>query len=702
MRQKISLYIADKPVDLDEQSFILFNYTMDDLSNPTIVRNSFSKQITLKGTPANNQIFGHIAKSDRTTQYGGKGSGVDYSASRKTPFAIYNEMNEMIESGYVKVDEVVSKKGRTEYKITLYGGLGSFFYGLASNDDGSKKTLADIDYFGIDGSRVKSFNVMPEVLYTIKDAWSYLDGDPPYYKIWNIINFAPAYNGFPDKFDAKKAIYYSRDKSGFMNLETQKVIDGVTYGIKSGARTRLMTFENSHSEWEIRDLRWYLQRPVMSVPALMKAICDKQNNGGYEVVLDASFFNNDNPYYAKAWITLPMISEEYRNSSDCLNDVLRSSASPMDILLSYAKIFGLCFLYDSGEKKVTIMQRKAFYKSTEVIDLAARIDISSDVEITPLLTDSRYYQLGDSAIGQYAEEYKKSYQRDYGIQRINTGFEFNDETKIVTKDLTIKDAAEVMEYSRMFATKKGRYGAMEGELFLLPAYEKVSVELWGFPSAGEEEQSQEIALTANANNLNYDNPAYEFGDWLPKVQLHKDNKPEDGAFVMLFFDGVKPTTPSVEKSKKYWLTNDHPDMVLLNQGNPCWNLIGDDVGMYSYPIEDLPSFRRCLVDTSGTIQQTWEWGEPLARGVPGIAGDASIYKTWWKNYLTDLYDDDTKVMKCKVDLSGLFVSQGLLRNFYWYDNSLWRLNKISNHSFTTKDLTECEFIKVQDINNYIG
>ena len=51
MRRKISLYIGEQLVDLDDQSFILFNYQMDDLSNPTIVKNSFSQQITLKGTP---------------------------------------------------------------------------------------------------------------------------------------------------------------------------------------------------------------------------------------------------------------------------------------------------------------------------------------------------------------------------------------------------------------------------------------------------------------------------------------------------------------------------------------------------------------------------------------------------------------------------------------------------------------------------
>ena len=45
MRRKISLYIADQLVDLDDQSFILFNYTMEDMTNPAIVRNSFSQSI---------------------------------------------------------------------------------------------------------------------------------------------------------------------------------------------------------------------------------------------------------------------------------------------------------------------------------------------------------------------------------------------------------------------------------------------------------------------------------------------------------------------------------------------------------------------------------------------------------------------------------------------------------------------------------
>ena len=137
-------------MDLDEQSFILFNYTMEEMSNPTIVRNSFSQSVTLKGTARNNQVFGSIYRADRQTQYADSFTGVHFDPARKTPFVIYNEMNEIIESGYVKVDSVDKVSGGYEYKVTLYGGLGSFFYQLMYKEDGVKKTLADfrsIPYF---------------------------------------------------------------------------------------------------------------------------------------------------------------------------------------------------------------------------------------------------------------------------------------------------------------------------------------------------------------------------------------------------------------------------------------------------------------------------------------------------------------------------------------------------------------------------
>lgn len=105
MRRNILLYIADQLVDIDSQELVLFNYTMEDLSNPTIVKNSYTQQITLKGTPRNNKLFGDAFRLDRVTAYDGD-TGASFNANRKNGFVIYNEMNEVLESGYCKLDEV--------------------------------------------------------------------------------------------------------------------------------------------------------------------------------------------------------------------------------------------------------------------------------------------------------------------------------------------------------------------------------------------------------------------------------------------------------------------------------------------------------------------------------------------------------------------------------------------------------------------
>ena len=104
------------------------------------------------------------------------------------------------------------------------------------------------------------------------------------------------------------------------------------------------------------------------------------------------------------------------------------------------------------------------------------------------------------------------------------------------------------------------------------------------------------------------------------------------------------------------------------------------------------------------MQQSLDFGVPRQLDIPGIVYDpeTTIYHSAWKAYLSDRYDVNTKVMTCRVDFSGIRVSQDLLRKFYWFENSLWVLNKITNYSLTTFDPVECEFVQVQDKDNYLN
>ena len=68
MNKNIKLYINGIEADLTEDISLPITYVQEDLTNPTIVKNSFSKTVTLPGTKTNNSIFGQFYKLDRFSE----------------------------------------------------------------------------------------------------------------------------------------------------------------------------------------------------------------------------------------------------------------------------------------------------------------------------------------------------------------------------------------------------------------------------------------------------------------------------------------------------------------------------------------------------------------------------------------------------------------------------------------------------------
>lgn len=867
MRRKVSLYIDDQLVDLDDQSFILFNYTMEDMTNPAIVRNSFSQSITLKGTPNNNKIFGGIWRSDRETTGGGT-SGAYFDPTRKTTFTIYNELNEILESGYCKLDGIARKKSQVEYKVSLYGGLGSFFYALSYDSDGNKRTLADLKFTGQNAPETElDFSITKD---SVLGAWKRLKGDASQSALWDIINFAPAYNGLPSgTFDAGKAIIHAGN-AGLSVPNGYTTSDGYV----------LASLPQEYTEWETKDLRAYLQRPVIKVSKIIEAICQSYNNGGYVVELDNDFFSAINPYYTDTYITMPVIntlkiykekktekiipyadgrmiyipnggdmasmynirvavapkaelpepdlgnsylswdyegeyqwnyigykvsiydrdgvllqqehqyvsSRKFRISetkeitetgffdthgmwqgnylhfdlnvqgaysmtiereigglSDAGNIIetdkvwydpnvqdgngsilvngyslsykaddtdvtyiasevartgavigkktlLSSDKTPADYLLSFCKMFGLVFKYDKGLKKVSIMLRNRFYQDN-IIDLTDRVDMGEDIQISPFVFDSKWYNWGlKYEKGEYASYYSNLYDRDFGLQRVNTGYGFNAESKDVMESLSYRGAVEVLEKSKCYVD------IMQGDkyipsVFLNPGGTYVL-------KKGSESEEFNLPVPLSYATRKWLNKEYITADLFSKIQFHdSDNKSYEERDTLLFFSGIKRLDGI---SNRYAVTDDNLRMMSLNDNTPCW-LLDYQLVDPSCRVDSLPMFSRYKWD-GNRIVKSLDFGTPTEVDIPDVEfkDDSSIYSQFWSKYIRDRYDNDSKVMTCKVNLSGMQVDESLFQSFYFYDGALWALNKIINHSLTTWDDTECEFVKVQDKSNYLN
>lgn len=295
----LSLYISDQKIDLPEKFSILFNHTLEERTNPTVVKNSFSKTLELPGTDNNNKVFGTFFRNDRYQLYGATDWGAYYDPSKRVPFAIYQN-GDLIQDGYCKLDRVKRTNEQVLYYVSLFGGLGEFFYNLTYRQDGVEKKLSDLD-FGID----LGFTINKD---TVKSAWDALDSSND--SKWQVINFAPAYNGIPEDFDAKSVLINTAGSSIF---RTSKTDNNTQYTTRNGYMAGEL--DKSYDEWQIRDLRSYLQRPVIRVKSLLQACFDPRNNkgdtnSGYTVDLDTDFFNPTNPYWEDAWISLPMLNTD--------------------------------------------------------------------------------------------------------------------------------------------------------------------------------------------------------------------------------------------------------------------------------------------------------------------------------------------------------------------------------------------------------
>ena len=297
--KKVELFIGGKAVDLSQDPEVFFNTSVDDLTNPTIVKNSYSATLVIEGTPNNNKLFGHFWNLERIQNGPNTNITTGFNASQKTPFTIYIN-GEIYESGYVKLESVKKTGEKIEYSITLFGGLGEFIYCLSYDEGGEQLKLSDLTYMENGDGDEFDFTINRQA---IEDAWlNYGVVASPSHK-WHYINFAPCYNGIPDDFSADKCLINFNNAA----IWSSTTVDGITYTPSNGYG--LGTLPEKMGEWSTRDLRSYLQRPIFRMKEVINACATYAQRYGYTVDLDSFFFNGDNPYWENTWFTLPMLNE---------------------------------------------------------------------------------------------------------------------------------------------------------------------------------------------------------------------------------------------------------------------------------------------------------------------------------------------------------------------------------------------------------
>ena len=319
------LFIENKEIELDESVQFAITKQFEDLSNPTNIINDWSKTVSIPFTANNNAIFGHIYNPDRLIVVGTSDTltGIYFDPLKKLNMRLQYGDNVLM-TGYAKMNEIKQSKGKGTYEITLFGQLGKVLQEMSKITFDT--TTNDTKYL-IDGSKYLEEYINKELVYNswnstgqsqfkLQEKWYYVINPQTgesvkkpnlAYKVTDIIGFAPN-NAFDNGFDYKT---YQTKSSKFETFTS--ALENTSFEEMTNVSPSSV-IPNGLLPREIGEYRSYLQIPFIYWNKFFQMFNKKVTEiTGYNIQLDDSWFNSSNPYYGNL---VMMAARPYDNQSD--------------------------------------------------------------------------------------------------------------------------------------------------------------------------------------------------------------------------------------------------------------------------------------------------------------------------------------------------------------------------------------------------
>lgn len=286
------LFIQNQEVELDKSVQFAITKQFEDLSNPTIIINDWSKTVSIPFTQKNNNLFGHIYNADRLIAEGGDSiTGIYFNPYKKLDFRL-QWGDSVLMVGYAKMNNVKQNNGKGTYEITLFGELGKIFQELKKITFDT--TTTEPDYL-ISGDTWVDERINRNLVYS---SWNssgqthseLLEKTDSGYTVTDIIGFAPN-NSFGENFK------YDTFQVGDKESRTFEDVLGTGFTEDTGIEPKTVIPDGMLPR-EIGEYRSYMQLPFIYWNKLFKIFQTKAESiTGYRFELDSSWFNTSNPYW---------------------------------------------------------------------------------------------------------------------------------------------------------------------------------------------------------------------------------------------------------------------------------------------------------------------------------------------------------------------------------------------------------------------
>lgn len=291
----IRLFLENQEIELSEQSIIAITRQFEEITNPTIICNDWSKTIQIPFTTKNNRIFGLLYNPDRLTQENDLSQiGMYFDPYRKIEFRLEYQ-DSVIMTGYAKNIYSTQTNGVGYYSITLNGELGKVFQEMKRitfepAEEETKYLLDSSPYYleQIDASLI--YDCWQNTANNSTLLKKKTDTD---YSRNSIIGFTPnlAYN---DDFD-----YNTYQLTDYKSETLTDVLNSIKFADKTGIEPDTAT-GGKISPRGMGEFRSYLQTPYIYFNQFFQLFLEKSKElTGYQFNLSEDWFNYTNPYWSK-------------------------------------------------------------------------------------------------------------------------------------------------------------------------------------------------------------------------------------------------------------------------------------------------------------------------------------------------------------------------------------------------------------------
>ena len=203
---RTEIYVEDQLIDLLKDIGTDFSYSVDDVKDFGSKNTSFSKTISIPATARNNQIFGFAFEIGMSHPHNMDLPNVNtnFSASQASKCEVYIDKIQIFK-GVIRILEMVTNKGITEYQCAVFGELGGFITELGN------KRLEDLDFSEYN----HTYNVTE-----IEDSWDTVNGSAYFYPLIDYGNVSSNKDDF--SVSAFRPALYVKE---YM----EKIFEGTTY-----------------------------------------------------------------------------------------------------------------------------------------------------------------------------------------------------------------------------------------------------------------------------------------------------------------------------------------------------------------------------------------------------------------------------------------------------------------------------------------